>query len=1257
MKKFLRIAVTPVVLATLSLAINLFERPALAQVAPHKTSTRQGGSAEPLLTGTDGSTTGVAKFQGNFTAITAPSGQVLALVRQANCALLFLTGTYSNGSTFTYTSTGMTPNYERVLHSAAGLTTTADSAPAGCVDPTKGIGSRPAVYVGKTTTGVNVYAGIFYNPVTNGNALYVLTGESTFSVSFLSFSMAGLMTTADLNGDGNGDLIVVNGTNIPGTAQVFVLLGNADGTFQSAVSYTVPGATSLAAVVDDFNGDNKLDIVATSDNGAVSLLTGKGDGTFNSPQSFTPAAPAYPGSTATPTTSIKSLISADTRGTGKRDIVGSNGLVLLNDGTGNFTATTSAAFPPLIAATNGGPYLASGDINKDGKADVVVSTGSNVLTYIGKGDGTFTAGLSYANVNADGFVTVTDLDGDGNLDIYIGDANGGLFRADSADTNLAYALMGNGDGSFSGAPTILGGYSGNNLGDVNGDSQQDLIVPSNGGYTVQLGTPQGSFKPLATTITSPPTTVVAGFNGPVTLNTANAIGSSYAVGDLNGDGKADLVYIVANLATIPTTGFPTTFPAPVYFVSLSNGDGTFKAPVGYEFPQIAPATGYDISLTVDNLHIGDFNHDGKADLIFNFNEVGGPTVTYLQGLVVLPGNGDGTYGSPIFTYTYNSSTAPGNGGIPSVASVIDLNGDGNADVLAFNGSFAVVNGIGVTTTSLQVYLARGDGTFNAPTTAVTSTKLASLVVADFNKDGKLDIACLGETAATQGQLYIALGNGNGAFATPTITNLNGGDVVPESGLAAADFDADGNIDLAYLNPESFSGIFYGKGDGTFTSVPIQNNNVAPKDLVNIFVGSVGTTALDLNKDGKPDILTGNTLLLNLYGVATTPTLFTTTTAIASSASSITVGGSVTFTATITPGTGSTGGPSGTVTFTDGTTTLGTGTIAAGKATYTTSALIAGSHSVTAVYAGDSAFSGSTSSAVVVTVNAVALTATGTTLSVSAVNGTAVVGTSLTFTGTVTALTGTATPTGIVTFTDGTATLGTGTLAATTGTLPTAKATFTTSALTVGTHNVAASYAGATPFSASSSGTQPLLITAAPASDFSITLSPATATVARSSSTTSTITITPVGGFKNSVQITVTGNPTYSTATTNATSLTPDGTNPVSTILTLQASTTTISQLRRLHDIEFAAILPLGLIGSASLFGLGLRRRRSWPLQLIALAAATVLLAATGCGGKSNSTNSTTNTPTPGTYTLTVTGTAIVGTGTLTHTGTFTVTVQ
>jgi hypothetical protein len=172
----------------------------------------------------------------------------------------------------------------------------------------------------------------------------------------------------------------------------------------------------------------------------------------------------------------------------------------------------------------------------------------------------------------------------------------------------------------------------------------------------------------------------------------------------------------------------------------------------------------------------------------------------------------------------------------------------------------------------------------------------------------------------------------------------------------------------------------------------------------------------------------------------------TSTAVASSSSPSLVDTSVTFTATVTPTAPGAGAPTGTVTFMDGSTTIGTGTLGgAGVATFATTTLTVGAHSITAVYGGDGSFVGSTSSAFTQNV-----TSSAATLVVTAAPAPSTYGTSVTFTATLTGSNGA--PTGTVAFTDGANALGTGTLAA-------GVATFSTATLTAGTHTITATYSG------------------------------------------------------------------------------------------------------------------------------------------------------------------------------------------------------
>jgi hypothetical protein len=603
----------------------------------------------------------------------------------------------------------------------------------------------------------------------------------------------------------------------------------------------------------------------------------------------------------------------------------------------------------------------------------------------------------------------------------------------------------------------------------------------------------------------------------------------------------------------------------------------------------------------------------------------------------------------VTTYTYNSSTPPSNlTSLPQVVTVADFNNDGNEDLLTV-ASNGVYNADGDLESNVQMYLGNGDGTFAAPKAVNTATSIsgtaAPCVAADFNKDGKLDLACPGADANANPELAISLGNGDGTFATPTILQLTGGvgsvQGGIEGGIAAADFDGDGNVDIALFVFNSYSGIFYGKGDGTFTSVNT-GSGLVPKDLINLAAGGT-SIAVDLNGDGKPDILAGSTVLLNDYA-GTSSTLASTATGLSASPSAITVGATVTLTATVTGAAGSTGTPTGTVTFYDGTTALGTGTLnGSAVTTYATTALPVGSDSVTAVYGADSNFSGSTSAAVTVVVSAVTVPV-GTSTALTASSTTAASGTSITFTATVTPASGTAVPTGTVTFLDGTITLGTGTLNGS------GVATYATSSLAVGMHSITAGYGGPTGFSTSTSAALSVTITAVVPPSYALSISPNSGSVTAGNGTSATISVTPAGGFSQAVSLTCTGAPANATCVVSPASVTPSGSAATTATLTVQTNVAMMSAQR--SPLPGGGKGAVVLLSGAALLGWTLvrRRRKSW--WFVQLGLALVLLSAgavVGCGGSGNAANKTP----PGAYPLTVTGTS----GTTTETASYSLTVH
>jgi len=215
----------------------------------------------------------------------------------------------------------------------------------------------------------------------------------------------------DVNGDGKLDLVTAN----EGSNTVTVLLGNGDGTFASAAGSPVAvGSFPYSMTVGDMNGDGKLD-VATVNSGSnnVTVLLGNGDGTFM------PAA-------GNPVVGANSVFAAlgDLNGDGKLDLVtvnyGANSVtVLLGNGNGTFTAAAGSPVTVAFAPNS----VAVGDVNGDGKLDLVVTNGdSNTLTVLlGNGDGTFTAASGSPVPVGSGphSVALGDIDGDGKLDLVV----------------------------------------------------------------------------------------------------------------------------------------------------------------------------------------------------------------------------------------------------------------------------------------------------------------------------------------------------------------------------------------------------------------------------------------------------------------------------------------------------------------------------------------------------------------------------------------------------------------------------------------------------------------------------------------------------------------------------------------------------------------------------------------------------------------------------------------------------------------------
>jgi hypothetical protein len=382
------------------------------------------------------------------------------------------------------------------------------------------------------------------------------------------------------------------------------------------------------------------------------------------------------------------------------------------------------------------------------------------------------------------------------------------------------------------------------------------------------------------------------------------------------------------------------------------------------------------------------------------------------------------------------------------------------------------------------------------------------------------------------------------------------------------------------------------------------------------VATLSTTALPVGTDSVTAVYAGS----GNFAGSTAPAV-TVTVALAVGATATTLnappsaanGTTVTLTAVVSA---SSGTPTGTVTFYYGTTPLGTGTLnGSGVATLGTKALPAGTDSVSAVYGGSKSFTGSTSSAVKVTITSV-LGATTTTLSApsSASSGTAV-----TLTATVSAASGS--PTGTVTFYNGTAVLGTGTLN------NSSAATLSTTTLPVGVDSVTAVYAGAGTFAGSTSGAVTITIASpipAGQASYTVAANPTTLTIAQRQAANTTVILTPMGGYSGNIVLGCVNLPANMVCSFAQNQVTLSGSVPATMALTIKISPQQTSRIAPagtppspLGSTLMAMVFwcPGGLTGLVVFAG-GLKRRTldsARRLPLVAAGALALTAGLAGCG--------------------------------------------
>lgn len=610
----------------------------------------------------------------------------------------------------------------------------------------------------------------------------------------------------------------------------------------------VPNPVSIAAA--DLDGDGHADLAVASlgqqpSGDAIHVLRGAGDGTFSDVAQL-------PTTTAT-AVGIRGIATADLDRDGHLDLIavdaGGTFLVRLGTGDGSFQDERDVTtFAPAES-------LALGDFDGDGITDVAFTTGDiafstyTVRVMRGLGDGTFAAPITVASSSSGSFAMIVgDFDRDSRADIAASDGAGGLA-----------VYLGAADGSFATAADASTDVRVFAAADLDGDGHLDLVV--NG---AALGEDTAA-------------TLHGNGDGTFAAKTAQPGGAAVAVGDLDGDGVADiathttLLHGAGDGTFAMATGGVLTRTHALALVDL-NGDGTLDA-VGLNAPASTPpnaivvllgnGAGFDerhdeaIGEQATRVELRDLDHDGNRDLITlaggavhvalgngdgTFHDTLGKEPGALHGDMALGDiNGDGELdlattgdnaidlwsgnGTGVFSASHDAFL----GKRPSAVALADLDGDGKPDLVVIDDR-----------SSIGVLLGNGDFTFGTEHAFDTAQLPIALVIGDFDGDGNRDVA----VATLGGPVSVLLGNGDGTFADRVDVATGGS----PGAIAMGDVDRDGVVDLVVA--DAIGGVvrvLKGKGDGTFAVASTLDPGAETSSV----------TVADVDGDGVPDVVTAN----------------------------------------------------------------------------------------------------------------------------------------------------------------------------------------------------------------------------------------------------------------------------------------------------------------------------------------------------------------------------------------------------------------
>lgn len=668
----------------------------------------------------------------------------------------------------------------------------------------------PAVDFATGMTPIGVVTGDLNNDgnvdlVVSSNAgdvsVFLGTGTGAFGAS-TTYAMTSSLNSAalgDFNRDGLLDLAV------DGSLSMFVRLNVGAGVFGAATTYPIT-AGGRGVTSADLNNDGYLDLISIR-GAAVNVLLGAAGGTFGAAVAYATVAGGF------------DVDTVDWNHDGRLDIVTANSTnntfsLLLNTGSGTFGAATTIASDVLHPLG-----LAVAEVTGDAWPEVIAgaeTSDPNVVTLFANQTGVFVTTKAFSS--AGGVVrnlATADFDRDGNTDIAV-----------SHETNQVSVSLGSGNGEF-GSPVFYNAGTntqGIAAADFNNDGHVDIVTTNatSNTFSILLGRggigSDGSFRSgVSTFVGSDPEALDRGDinqDGADDVATAHPGGafvkviSGGSTGTLGGTTMSwsttgDTAWSM-RLADFNQDGFldmaSTQLIGDTVRVSLSAAD--------YSYNFLAP-TNYSVGMDPYDVTSGDFNRDGRADLATaNING---------HSFGVLLNSGGGLF-APAVNYAM---------GVNAPRSVVagDINNDGALDIA-----------LASATIGLSVALGTGTGTFGAATSFATGAQSYGIALADFNRDGRLDVAITNSSTDT---MAIMLGNGLGSFV---LAGSYGTGDDPRS-VATDDFNRDGRIDAVVANAFSGSASLYlGNGDGTMT----------PGDAFATGTGTLEVVVHDFNHDGHPD---------------------------------------------------------------------------------------------------------------------------------------------------------------------------------------------------------------------------------------------------------------------------------------------------------------------------------------------------------------------------------------------------------------------